>query len=271
MHLSVSELQAQLKTRQTQETDLLKIIETQKYLLESKMNGTNCTLPTSGNVPQNNVTQRQKRRCIFVDCGANVGDSFRVFMKEANTKFYYDYPIPSNFLRSECESYLIEGNPAHTPALKAVEEQYKTKTPPVSVTVFPNTAVWIESGVISFYLDTVNGGRDYWGSSLNPAHPDAIKSGKVQVNVTSMNLADFLLRNFLPQDYVLVKVDIEGSEWDLLPHLLQTRSDVVIDLLLVEWHDFLKPVKFKTTKESIINEFNNRRVSIPPYDTPARK
>lgn len=150
-------------------------------------------------------------RCVFVDAGANIGDSFRVFMRE-KSKFEFTYPIPEGMDPIECESYLFEASPVHTPALKTLEQEYKTRSPPAKLTVYPATAVWIKDSTMPFYLDTINPKHDFWGSSLNPSHPDSIKSGKHYVNVTTVNIADFLLRNFLPQDHVILKVDIEGAE-----------------------------------------------------------
>ncbi len=33
-----------------------------------------------------------------------------------------------------------------------------------------------------------------------------------------------------------VKIDAEGAEWTLLPHLILKGVDALIDLLIVEWH-----------------------------------
>jgi hypothetical protein len=51
--------------------------------------------------------------------------------------------------------------------------------------------------------------------------------------------ADFehvLLTNVKREDYCAVKIDIEGGEWDLLPHLEQTGAMDLIDELFVEFH-----------------------------------
>ena len=38
------------------------------------------------------------------------------------------------------------------------------------VNLFKSTAAWIYDGTIDFYLDKVNAGYDFWGSSLNKNH-----------------------------------------------------------------------------------------------------
>ena len=39
------------------------------------------------------------------------------------------------------------------------------------------------------------------------------------------------------EDYVILKVDIEGAEFDLLRHIISNGLLHLIDILAVEWHD----------------------------------
>jgi hypothetical protein len=41
----------------------------------------------------------------------------------------------------------------------------------------------------------------------------------------------------LPDDEIVVKMDVEGAEAQLLEHLIETGTDRLISLLLIEWHD----------------------------------
>jgi hypothetical protein len=50
------------------------------------------------------------------------------------------------------------------------------------------------------------------------------------------DLAYTLLTNVKPEDYCVVKIDIEGGEWDLVPHLDETGALELIDELFVEFH-----------------------------------
>jgi len=49
-------------------------------------------------------------------------------------------------------------------------------------------------------------------------------------------LSSWLLRSFRPEDYVFIKVDVEGFEYDILLDLLHSGSFNLIDELSVEWH-----------------------------------
>lgn len=52
----------------------------------------------------------------------------------------------------------------------------------------------------------------------------------------ALDVSDFLKRRIKPADYVVMKVDIEGAEWDLIPHLLSTGAIHLVDELFVEIH-----------------------------------
>ena len=37
-------------------------------------------------------------------------------------------------------------------------------------------------------------------------------------------------------DKIVLKLDCEGSEYELLDHLIDTNTDELLDLVIVEWH-----------------------------------
>lgn len=60
--------------------------------------------------------------------------------------------------------------------------------------------------------------------------------------VPCFDLAAWLQK--LPDDEIIVKMDIEGAEKPVLEHLIETNTDLLIDRLLIEWHghrDFVIP------------------------------
>ena len=70
--------------------------------------------------------------------------------------------------------------------------------------------------IMDFYLDNVSSVHDFWGSSVQPSHEARNRYPKVQL--TAVNLANFLLTRFVPDDYVVVKMDIEAAGAGCLPH-----------------------------------------------------
>jgi len=167
----------------------------------------------------------RKPRCVFVDLGANIGDSAEDFL---SGKFY----LPEGYKPSDCELFLFEASPVHTPSLLKLLQKRKD----VKITLFASTAATTENGPITFYLDTINPDNHYWGASLLDNVADVVKSGKVNITVQGMNIAHWLLNNFSIDDYVIVKVDIEGAEYFVLPHILEHHAYLVIDAMKCEFH-----------------------------------
>ena len=56
------------------------------------------------------------------------------------------------------------------------------------------------------------------------------------VTVQMIDFAEYLTNNVKREDYVAMKIDVEGGEYDLLEHLLQTGAAGLLDELFVEWH-----------------------------------
>ena len=52
--------------------------------------------------------------------------------------------------------------------------------------------------------------------------------------VPLLNFSRWLQQNVAAQDFVVVKMDIEGSEYEVLPSLLRSRAITLIDELLLE-------------------------------------
>jgi FkbM family methyltransferase len=56
------------------------------------------------------------------------------------------------------------------------------------------------------------------------------------VTVRMIDFAEYLTKNFQLADYVAVKIDVEGGEYELFEHLLKTGAVSLLDELFVEWH-----------------------------------
>ena len=81
-------------------------------------------------------------------------------------------------------------------------------------------AAWIADGEIGF--------REQGAGSWVTDSDDAPR-------VPSVDLARFIAG--LPYSPIVLKLDCEGSEYDLLRHLMNTRTDKRLELAIVEWHD----------------------------------
>merc|ERR1712127_1178420 len=89
-----------------------------------------------------------------------------------------------------------------------------------------------------FFLDT-NRKVNMHGASLINTHPDVIKSKKKgvfqKVNVTSVDVAR-LIRQYSKDDIIVVKMDIEGAEYELVIDWVKKDALAYIDQFACEFH-----------------------------------
>ena len=142
---------------------------------------------------------------IFIDGGVNDGRSIDLFRKK--------WPDAKEY-----EIHSFECNPRFSSILNR------------KGVCFHNTAVWIKDEEIDFYLGNPLGSslcKDKFTGNLN----------KNPIKVQGIDLAKFITENFLKEDYIVLKLDIEGGEYDVLPHLI--KENIIPDYineLYGEWH-----------------------------------
>lgn len=83
--------------------------------------------------------------------------------------------------------------------------------------ILRRAAAWTHEGTVGFVGDGLRG------------HVDA--DGEL---VPCFDLARFILG--LPDEPIVLKLDAEGAEYDLLPHLIQAGADLRLQLAWVEFH-----------------------------------
>jgi FkbM family methyltransferase len=140
--------------------------------------------------------------------------------------------------------FAFEANPVFDKDLYRMKQKLSKKH---KVNLYNSTAAWIYNGYINFYLDLVNKKDSYWGSSLDNNHPDVVRSGKTKVNVSCVDIAELLLENFNENDFIVVKIDIEGAEYDLLVDFIKKNVLKLIDYIGIEYHNNL--LKFNSPNQ----------------------
>lgn len=201
---------------------------------------------------------RSVPKCVFIDLGAADGNSFNVFLNDGYGSIQH---CPS----SQWEAVLVEANPRFKQPLSQVVARHAGQ-----VIAYAATAAYMCEGQTSFYLDTVTAKNNYWGSSMSSNHPDVVNSGKTKVTVPTVNLNKILVENTIPGDYVLVKMDVEGAEYDILPCLANSPSVSLMDALYMEQHDPSWGLS-GTTKgamEEVKKKLQSRGIYVPAYDSP---
>ena len=184
---------------------------------------------------------------IFLDIGANIGDTFEELVQYPNhyqfnartwMKNNRDVDIAST---PQLKVILFEASSKFTSNLTSLAKQY----PNIISKVYPETAVWIENDYLTF-VDAETKKHDA-GSVSNSAliHNDQLKHSKVE----SIDICWFLLRqlkcndenqNFWKYNRLVLKIDIEGAEYPVLERILNhlecLKCVANTAVLYVEWH-----------------------------------
>lgn len=145
----------------------------------------------------------------------------------------------------------FEANPVFTKLLRSLEQSFSDS----GLCLRLNTKVMagVAEGVVPFYVDgrkdALHGpNKEYFaeGSTMDPVAGKKLKNWKVK-NITSIDFASYLGAQLLgkesrPGALAVLRMDIEGGEYTLLPHLLKLRPGggapalCKLDLLVLEFH-----------------------------------
>ena len=71
------------------------------------------------------------------------------------------------------------------------------------------------------------------------------------INVETINFSKYILDNFQKTDEIILKIDIEGEEYNLLNHMIETGAIKYINKLFCEWH-YHKMKGYKKNKKKFI-------------------
>jgi len=215
-------------------------------------------------------------KCIFIDLGAADGNSYKPFLKG---KFGPVENCGTTKNPGDFEAFLVEANPFFDATLQQLSDTGKGK-----VHAMNSTAAYMCDGSTSFVLDN-NAQNNYWGSSMDlkphkwPGEDvslaqvrqlrGAAQAGK-QVTVPTMNLMKLIYEKTIRGDWVIVKMDIEGAEWDIVPCLANSPVASLIDQLYVEEHPIDWQLGNTTRKEmdrakQTLNEWG---IQMPQYWSP---
>lgn len=141
----------------------------------------------------------------------------------------------------------VEGNPVFTERLHILEARVMDTTPrPLRAAHFYTESVGSGvDGPTFLYLDTINSGQNFWGSSIIETHQDAKKSAAANGNVTvkapvtGLTLSTLLKRSVqrVNGSHVIIKIDIEGGEYVVINEAIDTLCDfanagVRVDLMM---------------------------------------
>jgi FkbM family methyltransferase len=171
-------------------------------------------------------------RAVVVDVGANTGEFSRWMTLLANIAARHH---SRSHLIGQLNVTMLDPQPSMAPVLTKLVTDLRRRTPNVSVSFLP-VAAWTRNGNMTFY--SLKSSQE---SSLMADGADAsrmVNSGQKTI-VPTIDLAAWLLHGASFSDAFtlrLLKIDIEGAEYDLLPHLIVSGALCRATHLLVEWH-----------------------------------
>jgi len=162
---------------------------------------------------------------FLIDLGANNGCSLRKFSDELE-----DF--------SEYQVFCFE--PGSVGRSKEMKDTL-SKSPNVK---FFNQPVSDQSKLIKFYEHTSNSSASTtWKSKANDkgrrgSCGSDIKGEILEYEVESIDIANFIIKNILLQNplRLILKMDIEGEEYRVIPHLLENKIFSHVSELYIEWH-----------------------------------
>ena len=144
-------------------------------------------------------------RKIFIDCGGWIGGSVSIFRESE----LYDLSF---------EIYGFEPVPELAKAYRKLDN-----------VILYESAAWIYNGKINLYI-----GERSDGSSLIKEKHDV--DSEHPIKVECIDFSQWILENFDKDDYIILKMDIEGAEFKVINKMIDDSSIEYINRIYVEWH-----------------------------------
>jgi len=166
---------------------------------------------------------------IFLDCGGNRGQSINFF--KTTPLYSEDFII-----------YSFEPVPMFN-------EKYKNRED----IIFFDKAVWIDNSDMDFYISRRASGV---GSTLKKEKWSARPDFEHPLRVKCMDFSKWVMENFTKEDYIILKMDIEGAEYDVLEKMIADDSIKYINKAFIEFH-FQKMNMNKDRHFNLIEKLKN--------------
>jgi FkbM family methyltransferase len=167
----------------------------------------------------------------FIDCGAHCGESILT----AKQRFGLD-------------THVISFEPIPFFANQLMEI-YKDE-PTVQIL---NAAVWINNDIKKFYVS-------YQYTDASSLVIDGRTDTSTFIDVPCFDLSEWIKETFSKDDHIILKLDIEGAEYEVLNKMINDNTICMIKELWGEWHDRKldnpKEIEFANSIYSVLREKN---------------
>lgn len=183
-----------------------------------------------------------KPRNVYIDLGANDGSSVTTFMGKASgegvnidgssaVKGGILELIKGHHPEALWHIVAVEANDQHDPKLFKLKQTMLNHANVSSFSLYNGTAVSNKDGTIEFIWDGASRG-DAGSTTMTESFSAAGRTLSIPaIDIVTL----FRKENIHPDDFVVVKVDIEGAEYNVVRRILLSHLWRLIDKLAVEW------------------------------------
>lgn len=136
---------------------------------------------------------------------------------------------------------MVEASPQYSSLMKAVQERYPDRV-----------KSFVPYAVTAGY-DDGNGVGVVYDKQLHTIMPGMVEAGNHSndIKVDQINLMRLLTNTASKNDFVVLKMDVEGAEFDIIPCLAKSPAAALIDVLLLERHDHFKGARSEELDEAL--------------------
>jgi FkbM family methyltransferase len=159
-----------------------------------------------------------KRKKWFIDLGGHLGQSIRRFYRQVEDADKYNIvsfePEPETFAK-------LLRNVGHIPNIELI-----------------NKAATTHNNQVDFYPGKAN--ENEGGTTLKGKQTGAVDYGN-PVKVDAVDFCKWLKETVKQKDYVVIKINIEGGEYDLMEKMLKDKVTHLIDEVYIQLHSHKFP------------------------------
>ena len=167
-------------------------------------------------------------KAVFIDCGFNTRTVFDYYYKGLGNRFeYVGFEIQPSLWQQANDS-----------------DAYQN--PPVE---FIHAGVSSKEGTV-YYYEPRKWFLNYKGGATILEEKQDREMDKVSTPIDTINFSEFIAERYSRGDFIVVKMDIEGAEYDVLQKMIADDTLAYVDVLFVEFHSqYLKPTPEKNWEE----------------------
>jgi len=93
--------------------------------------------------------------------------------------------------------------------------------------------------------------------SYNEDKPGPLYQWHEDVSIKGLDLSKWILENFNKDDTIILKMDIEGAEFKVIPKMISDGSLTYVDDLYIEWHSWMMS-EYSSLEASLKEQVSSR-------------